>query len=144
MVWILLDTTPQGGTRVPIPKVLVFSRRPPEEGGISTILTEEGYQVEWTDSGPAAICEALSGALAACILFVGRNAEREVDYIPCLNRVDPKLPIIVISEHDSVELQRKIRRHRVYYYLLLPLDRDEIRAVLRSVARPPAKRRKRS
>ena len=133
---------------MPIPKVLVFSRKPPEEGGITTILNDEGYQVEWTDSGPAAICEALSGALSACIIFVSRNAEREVDYIPCLNRVDPKLPIIVISEHDSVELQRKVRRHRVFYYLLLPIDREEIRSVLRSAVRTPAraalKKRKRS
>lgn len=129
---------------MPIPKLLVFSRKPPGEGGISKLLHEEGYQVEWTDSGPTAICEALTGALAACIIFVGRNAEREVDYIPCINRVDPKLPIIVISEHDSVELQRRIRRHRVYYYLLLPLDREEIRAVLRSAVRVPVRRRKRS
>jgi DNA-binding NtrC family response regulator len=129
---------------VPIPRVLVFSRKPPEEGGISTILSQEGYQVEWTDSGPSAICEALSGTLAACIIFVGRTADREVDYIPCLNRVDPKLPIIVISEHDSVELQRRIRRHRVYYYLLLPIDRDELRAVLRGAVRIPVKRRSRS
>lgn len=129
---------------MPIPKVLVFSRKPPEEGGISTILADEGYQVEWTDSGPAAICEALSGALAACIIFVSRTADREVDYLPCLNRVDPKLPIIVISEHDSVELQRRIRRHRVYYYLLMPVDRDELRAVLHGAVRPPVKRRKRS
>jgi len=129
---------------VPIPRVLVFSRKPPEEGGLTTILADEVFQVEWTDSGPSAICEALSGTLAACIIFVSRNAEREVDYIPCLNRVDPKLPIIVISEHDSVELQRKVRRHRVFYYLLLPLDRDEIRAVLRNAVRPPAKKRKRA
>ena len=129
---------------VPIPKVLVFSRKPPEEGGLTTILADEGFQVEWTDSGPAAICEALSGTLAACIIFVSRNAEREVDYIPCLNRVDPKLPIIVISEHDSVELQRKVRRHRVFYYLLLPIDREEIRAVLRSAVRTPVKKRKRT
>lgn len=129
---------------MPIPKVMVFSRKPPDEGGISTVLSDEGYQVEWTDSGPAAICEALSGRLAACIILVGRTADREVDYIPCLNRVDPKLPIIVISEHDSVELQRRIRRHRVYYYLLLPINRDEIHAVLRSAVPLPAKRRKRS
>ena len=128
---------------MPIPKVLVFSRKPPEEGGVSTILSEEGYQVEWTDSGPAAICEALSGSLGACIIVVGRSSDREVDYIPCLNRVDPKLPIIVISEHDSVELQRRIRRHRVYYYLLLPINREEIRAVLRSAAPLPGRRRKR-
>jgi hypothetical protein len=45
----------KGGPRVPTPKVLVFSRKPPEEGGISSILSQEGYQVEWTDSGPTAI-----------------------------------------------------------------------------------------
>lgn len=129
---------------MPTPKVLVFSRKPTGEGGIATILTEEGYQVEWTDSGPSAICEALSGALAACIIFVGRVADREVDYIPCLNRVDPKLPIIVVSEHDSVELQRRIRKHRVYYYLPLPVERDELRSVLRGAVRVPPKRRKRA
>lgn len=129
---------------MPIPKVLVFSRKPPGSGGISAILSEEGFQVEWTDSGPTAICEALTGALGACIIFVGRTGDREVDYIPCLNRVDPKLPIIVISEHDSVELQRRIRRHRVYYYLLLPVDRDELRAVLRGAVRTPVRRRKRA
>lgn len=129
---------------MPIPKVLVFSRKPQEQGGLKSILAEEGYQVEWTDSGPAAICEALTGTLAACIVFVGRNADREVDYIPCLNRVDPKLPVIVISEHDSVELQRKVRRHRVFYYLLLPLDRAEIHAVLASAVPAPPKKRKRT
>jgi DNA-binding response OmpR family regulator len=129
---------------VPIPKVLVFSRRPPEQGGLSAIISDEGYQVDWTDSGPAAICDALTGALAACIIVVGRNVERELDYIPCLNRVDPKLPIIVVSDHDTLELQRRVRRHRIFYYLLEPLDREEFRAVLRSATRIPARRRKRS
>jgi DNA-binding NtrC family response regulator len=126
---------------VPTPKVLVFSRRAPHEGGLSRLLSEAGYQVEWTDSGPAAICAALTGNLATAVIMVGRGAEREIDYLPCLNRVDPKLPIIVISDHDSLELQRKVRRHRVFYYLLEPLDRDELRAVLRSAARPTARKR---
>lgn len=129
---------------MPLPKVLVFSRRTPEEGGLSRMLADDGYQVEWTDSGPAAICEALTGTLAACIISVGRNAEREVDYLPCLNRVDPKLPIIVLSDHDSIELQRKVRRHKVFYYLLEPLDRNEFRSVLRSAVRPTARKRKRA
>lgn len=129
---------------MPIPKLLVFSRRPPEEGGLSRILADEGYQVEWTDSGPVAICEALSGTLGACLIVVGRNAERDVEYIPCLNRVDPKLPIIVISGHDSLELQRRVRRHRVFYYLLEPLDNEELGAVLRSAVRIPVRKRKRN
>jgi len=127
---------------VPLPKVLVFSRRPPTEGGISRLLGDDGYQVMWTDNGPEAICEALSGTLAACVIIVGRNAEREVDYLPCLNRVDPRLPVIVVSDHDSIELQRKVRRHRVFYYLLEPLDQQEFRAVIRSAVRPPPPRRR--
>jgi DNA-binding NtrC family response regulator len=130
--------------RVPVPKVLVFSRRPPEQGGLSSMLADEGYQVEWTDSGPTAICEALSGGLAACVIAVGRHAEREIDYLPCLNRVDPKLPIVVVSDHDTIELQRKVRRHRVFYYLLEPLDRAEFHSVLRSAIGPRGRKRKRS
>lgn len=126
---------------MPIPKLLVFSKRAPEHGGLSQMLVDEGYQVEWTDSGPAAICEALSGNLGACLIVVGRGAYREVEYIPCLNRVDPKLPIIVISEHDSLELQRRVRRHRVFYYLLEPVQREELHAVLRSAVRPVIRKR---
>jgi len=112
----------------------VFSRRPPGSA-LGGALAEHGLQATWTDSGPSAVCEAVSGDLAACFIGVGRHGEWEVDFLPCLNRVDPGLPLIVISDRDSIELQRRLRRHRVFYYLLEPLDAEELRAVIDAAVR---------
>ncbi len=116
----------------------MFSRRPPGPDLASAIDTL-GFQVEWTDSGAGAICEAAAGDLALCVLGVGRQSVDDLDYLPCLNQVDPLLPVIVVNDRDSLQTQRKVRIHRVFYYLVEPLDRDEVMAVIDAAARERVK-----
>lgn len=116
---------------MPIPKILIFSRRPADGNNLTKILVSEGYQVNWTDSGPEAMCQALSRELGAVIIFLQKKGYRELEYVPCLNRIDHTLPVIVISDHDSLKLQREVRQYKVFYYLPQPLDMEEIKAVLR-------------
>jgi DNA-binding NtrC family response regulator len=103
------------------------------------VLEDLGFQPEWTDSGPGAVCEAAAGDLSLCIVGVDRQSAEDLEYLPCLNQVDPWLPVIVINNLDSLETQRMIRSHRVFYYLIEPLDRDEVRAVIDAAARERVK-----
>jgi len=123
---------------LPSARVLVLSRQSP---GIelSIALDDLGFQTEWTDSGAGAICEAAAGDLALCVIDVSRQSEGDLDYLSCLNQVDPWLPVIVVNDLDSLEMQRKIRSHRVFYYLVQPLDGDEVRAVIDAAARERVK-----
>ncbi len=123
---------------LPSARVLVLSRRSPGEE-LAAALDELGFQAEWTDSGAGAICEAAAGDLALCVIGVDRQSEGDLDYLSCLNQVDPWLPVIVVNELDSLEMQRKVRSHRVFYYLVEPLDRDEVRAVIDAAARERVK-----
>ena len=123
---------------LPSARVLVLSRRSP---GIelATALDELGFQAEWTDSGAGAICEAAARDLALCVIGVDRQNEGDLDYLACLNQVDPWLPVIVVNDCDSIETQRKVRSHRVFYYLVEPLDTEEVRAVIDAAARERVK-----
>jgi DNA-binding NtrC family response regulator len=123
---------------LPSARVLVLSRLSPGTE-LTSALDELGFQGEWTDSGAGAICEAAAGDLALCVISVGRQSEEDLEYLPCLNQVDPGLPVIVVNERDSLETQRKVRSHRVFYYLVEPLDRGEVRAVIDAAARERVK-----
>lgn len=126
------------GPGLPSARVLVFSRTPPRKA-LATALDDLGFQTEWTDSGPGAICEAAGGELALCVIDIGRQGEEELEYLPVLNQVDPWLPVIVLNDRDSLETQRKVRSCRVFYYLVEPVDRDEARAVIDAAAKQRVK-----
>ena len=123
---------------LPSARVLVLAQRPPGEE-LSAALDDLGFQSEWTDSGAGAVCEAAAGDLALCIISVDHQNEGDLDYLSCLNQVDPWLPVIVVNDCDSLETQRRIRSHRVFYYMVEPLNSDEVRAVIDAAARERVK-----
>jgi DNA-binding NtrC family response regulator len=118
--------------------VLVLSQQSPGIA-LSGALDELGFQTEWTDSGAGAICEAAGADLALCVIGVSHESEEDLDFLPCLNQVDPWLPVIVVNDRDSLETQRKVRSNRVFYYLVGPFDRDEVREVIDAAARERVK-----
>ena len=89
--------------------------------------------MEWTSSGPAAVSEVLAGDVAVCVVVAG--PEGEMDFLPCINQINPLLPIIVQSDVDSLDLQRKIRCWKIFYYHVGPLDGEEAREMLRVALR---------
>ena len=123
---------------LPSARVLVLAQRTPGSE-LASALDELGFQVEWTESGAGAVCEAAAGDIALCVVGVDRQSEADLDYLSCLNQVDPWLPLIVVNDQDSLETQRKVRSHRVFYYLVEPLDGDEVRAVIDAAARERVK-----
>jgi DNA-binding NtrC family response regulator len=126
---------------MPLPKVLIFSREKVDGEKLSTILGVDLYDIVWTDNGPETIVQALAGNLDAVVIFVQKKGHRELEYIPCLNSIDDTLPVVVVSDQDSLKFQREIRRHRVFYYLPQPLEADEIRSVMEDAVASVSKRR---
>ena len=124
-----------------LPKVLIFSKKTADGDQLEKLIGPRRFRFTWTDNGPEAIIQALSGGLDAVVIFIQSRGHRELEYIPCINSIDQNLPVIVISDHDTLKLQREIRKHRVFYYLPQPIEKDEIRAALADAAASAAKRR---
>ena len=47
--------------------------------------------------------------------------------IPILRKIDPALPVIAIACNDSLELEKKARVAGIFYYLIKPLEANEVR-----------------
>ena len=141
LLLILQGEPAAGEEKMPLPKVLIFSRNQSDGENLSSILGPERYDIFWTENGPETIVQALTGNLDAVVIFLQKRGHRELEYIPCLNSIDEALPVVVISDHDSLKLQREIRRHRVFYYLPQPVEADEIRAVMGDAIASSEKRR---
>lgn len=71
----------------------------------------------------------------AVFLGVGQKTLEHLDVIPVIQAARPDLPVIVIAEEDSLELERKARQKSIFYYLVHPVDPPEIEAVLKDVLR---------
>ena len=125
---------------MPIPMVLTFSKDRADGDEFTKIVGTDNYEILWTDNGPETIVQALSGGIDIVVIFLRRRGHRELEYIPCLNSIDQNLPVIVISDHDSLKLQREIRKHKVFYYLPQPVEANEIRAVMADAAATAARK----
>jgi len=125
---------------MPLPKVLMFSKDRADGDEFTKIVGTDNYEILWTDNGPETIVQALSGGIDIVVIFLRRRGHRELEYIPCLNSIDQNLPVIVISDHDSLKLQREIRKHKVFYYLPQPVEANEIRAVMADAAATAARK----
>jgi DNA-binding response OmpR family regulator len=58
-----------------------------------------------------------------------------LDVIPMIRAVGKDPPVIVVAEEDSLDLERRARQHPVFYYLVHPLEQNEVKAVLDDVLR---------
>lgn len=47
--------------------------------------------------------------------------------IPIIRKIDPSLPIIAIAHDESLETERKARLAGIFYYLMQPLEINEVR-----------------
>jgi DNA-binding NtrC family response regulator len=89
-----------------------------------------------TVDGAADLAEhAIRRHPAAVIIGVGTLTLHHLDLIPVLRAARQDLPVIVIAEDDSLEVERSARQKTIFYYLVHPLERAEVEAVLRDAMR---------
>ena len=55
--------------------------------------------------------------------------------IPIVRKIDPALQIIAIAHDESLETERKARMAGIFYYLLQPLEINEVRMSIMNAVR---------
>ena len=97
-------------------------------------LSTRGYEVKTTDSASDLIRE-VEKVTGIIILDAELSGMKAYEMIPLLKRINPKMPIIVMSASGSVELAQKIRNEGIFFYAMKPIDPDEIETVVESAFR---------
>jgi DNA-binding NtrC family response regulator len=79
--------------------------------------------------------QAVTGRPLAIVLGFGKTSVNHLDLIPVIHAVKSELPVIVIADSASLELERTARRERIFYYLVHPIERSEVEEVLQDLLR---------
>lgn len=110
--------------------ILLCDRDPLFVEAIEHLLAEAGYTVETANRPEEAISRLLPKRFGVMILGLHSEKEEDAEAIPVINRIDRQLPIIAIAGDDSLELERRARRGKLFYYAVRPVDIEEVKEVV--------------
>ncbi len=116
-------------------EVLVCGCRDDDVAVIREALGPDGPVLRSVSSPVKAAHHAVADRPLAFALGIGKNTLSHLDLIPVIRAVRSDLPVIVIAQDDSLELERAARRKGIFYYLVRPLEDGEVRAVFRDALR---------
>ena len=71
----------------------------------------------------------------AVFIGAGEGSRANLDVVPMIRAVMCDLPVVVIAEDDSLELERNARQKGIFYYIVRPIERAEAKALLTDVLR---------
>lgn len=102
---------------------------------LTGILANEGYGVEVVERAGEAIQKILKHKYQAIIMGVHTKEASGFDTvqtIQIINDIDIDLPIIALADEPSLETHREVRKEKVFYYFLKPVEAEEVREVVKS------------
>lgn len=94
---------------------------------LSMFLTREGYKVQTTKIFSEVIQKVQNIGVDVLIMDVELSGIKGYEIVPILKKMDPKLPIIIMSNDSSLELAKKVRETEIFFYAIKPLDLEEIK-----------------
>jgi DNA-binding response OmpR family regulator len=94
-----------------------------------------GSAVRTIDRPTEVAQEAVKRLPLAVVLGLRKRDRARVQIIPVLRAAWKELPVIVVADEGSLELERRARQAGIFYYFVHPLGNAEVRAVLNDLLR---------
>jgi two-component system, NtrC family, nitrogen regulation response regulator NtrX len=133
------------GEAVSAPAVLLVDDEKNIRRTLRMVLEGEGYHVLEADSAAAAEAILTSAAVDLVLLDVKLGEDNGIEFLrrikargggdePAAPRIDPDVPVIMISGHASIEDAVKATRLGAFDFLEKPLDRNRVLVTARNAA----------
>ena len=113
-----------------MPDVLICERDRSVAQSWAELLAADGRTVDVAEPVKVAVEEALSESCGMVVVTVSPRDDEGLELIPAVHEVDPKMPVVAVGETESLELEREARIRKVFYYLVQPVEPDELKAVV--------------
>lgn len=115
--------------------VLVHGCSDEAVAAMTDTLSSRGVAMLVASSLTELLRETVSRTPAAIVLGVQPGAFDELEAISVLHAMRARVPIIVVAREDSLELERKAREENIFYYLVEPIQTEELDAVIEDMLR---------
>lgn len=116
-------------------EVLVFKCRKDDLAVLRSASGSKGPALRIVETRAEFGREAVAYRAVALFLGIGSRTLADLDMIPLIRAVRSDLPVVVIADEDSLDLERCARQAGIFYYLVHPIGRSEVEAVLKDVMR---------
>ena len=129
------------GQAVPVPSgdVLVCGCQQDDVAVLKAALGRKGPSIRTVDK-PAEMARQVVLRLPLAVFLGLRKRDRaRLQIIPLLRALFRELPLIVIADEASLELERRARQEGIFYYFVHPLGSAEVQAVLKDLLRRAAR-----
>lgn len=93
-------------------------------------LSKEGYKVE-TAQRMGDILEILLGERISLIVM-NLQAFPNYEVISMIRKINKKIPIVTVTDDDSIDTERKVRQEGVFFYFVKPLTLKDMKVVINS------------
>ena len=129
------------GQAVPVRSgdVLVCGCQHDDVAVLKTALGRKGPSIRAVDK-PAEMARQVVQRLPLAVFLGLRKRDRaRLQIIPLLRALFRELPLIVVADEASLELERRARQEGIFYYFVHPLGSAEVQAVLKDLLRRAAR-----
>ncbi len=111
---------------MPIPLVLVVDDEKGIRESLSDIFEDEGYRVASAASGEEAIEKIMAEKPSLVLLDIWLPEMDGLEALERIKRIDPDLPVIMISGHGNIEMAVRATKNGAYDFLEKPLSLDRV------------------
>lgn len=101
---------------------------------LEAMLKADDYKVEALTHVSEAVRSCLRRRYRLIIFsltqFDWRETDERLESLRVIREIAPMIPLIVVSDQESLQLERKLRAEGIFYFLTGPVSAQELRAVV--------------
>lgn len=115
-------------------EILMVGAEAVEAECVQTITQKLGHKVETVKRGNDALLIDKSRNFDLILLDLFLPDMKGYELIPEIKKVWPQSKIIVITESNSRELERNVRKEGVIYYMIKPIDTKYMESIIKHIS----------
>lgn len=111
-------------------KILIVEDEPQVVAYIQKILETWGYDHQAASNGKEALHHILETAFDVILLDINLPDYLGYDLIPEFRQIDPDIKIITMTGENSRELEQRVRKEGILYYMVKPIETQNLKLLL--------------
>ncbi len=111
-------------------RILIIEDDPNVTHYITRRLNKWGYSSESAGTGKLAIQKFTESLFDVILLDIMLPDYKGYDLIPKIKTINPEVHIITMTGYNSRELEQKVRKQGIIYYMVKPIETDNLKLLL--------------
>ncbi len=115
-------------------KVLLVEDSEPTGRTLSEIMGALGHHIQWATTGRDALAEVRRLCFDLILLDISLPDIQGYELIPHFKAMQPDVGIVTMTGHNSLELEAKVRKEGVVYYMIKPFEVEILKDILNHIS----------